>query len=515
MDENGRKRNLKAEATRWLIFFGVAIVLSVLLWLGLSLTGRKNPITSFGTLVSDSSVTVGIEGNAPKSLDIRTEQGTAVEQALLGNVYETLVSRSETNKLQPGIASSWQASDDGLTYTFTLNGGMTFANGHKLDSSDVVWSLQNAVNNHYVGADQLGDLKEITNPNANTVVITLAKPNPRLLRALAGRAGIVYDAESKTNYAKSAVGSGPFTVSTADQSQIVLQRNDSYWGTKAAASQITLYYYASEDSLVSAMEAKKISMALPLSASAADELNQQSGINSDSGISFDKVMLAFNNGTESPFSDEQIRKMTRYAIDAQSIAKNAPDAYSPLGGPISPLEDGYEDLSELFPYNLEQGQQMRSYFGASYIADIDLLVPKKYEQIGNTVKSAIEQLNIGVNLEVLDSAAQVTERMNAGTYNVALTTMSGENDASVFTDGQSMFHFENGDAQQAYADAMAATNDNDYQDRMRTYARTVSENAASDWLYTRKNFIAVSDQLQGYPKNLTDRLLPLSRIKLH
>ena len=225
-------------------------------------------------------------------------------------------------------------------------------------------------------------------------------------------------------------------------------------------------------------------------------------------------MLAFNNGTESPFSDEQIRKMTRYAIDAQTIAKDAPDAYSPLGGPISPLEDGYEDLSELFPYNLEQGQQMRSYFGTYYIADIDLLVPKEYEQIGNTVKSAIEQLNIGVNLEVLDSAAQVTERMNAGTYNIALTTMSGENDASVFTDGQSVFHYENGDAQQAYADAMAATNDDDYQARMRTYARAVSENAASDWLYTRKNFMAVSDQLQGYPKNLTDRLLPLSRVKL-
>ena len=58
MDEKtGGNVNLKAEATRWLIFFGVAIVLSVLLWLGLSLTGRKNPITSFGTLVSDSSVT--------------------------------------------------------------------------------------------------------------------------------------------------------------------------------------------------------------------------------------------------------------------------------------------------------------------------------------------------------------------------------------------------------------------------------------------------------------------------
>jgi len=513
-EENGREAKLKAEITRWLIFFGVAIMLSVMTWLGWSLTNRKNPITSFTTLVSDSSVAIGIQGSAPESLDIRTEQGTALEQALLENVYETLVSRSETNKLQPSIAKSWQISDDGLTYTFTLNSNMTFSNGHKLDSSDVVWSLQNVINNNYVGSDQLGSLKEITNPDEKTVVITLNQPNPCLLRALSGRAGIVYDEESTANYGKKAVGSGPFTVEASSKTQIVLQRNDSYWGTKAAASQITLYYYASEDSLVSAMEAKKISMALPLSASAADELNQQSGINSDSGISFDKVMLAFNNGTESPFSDEQIRKMTRYAIDAQTIAKDAPDAYSPLGGPISPLEDGYEDLSELFPYNLEQGQQMRSYFGAYYIADIDLLVPKEYEQIGNTVKSAIEQLNIGVNLEVLDSAAQVTERMNAGTYNIALTTMSGENDASVFTDGQSVFHYENGDVQQAYADAMAATNDDDYQARMRTYARVVSENAASDWLYTRKNFMAVSDQLQGYPKNLTDRLLPLSRVKL-
>ena len=295
-EENGREAKLKAEITRWLIFFGVAIMLSVMTWLGWSLTNRKNPITSFTTLVSDSSVAIGIQGSAPESLDIRTEQGTALEQALLENVYETLVSRSETNKLQPSIAKSWQISDDGLTYTFTLNSNMTFANGHKLDSSDVVWSLQNVINNNYVGSDQLGSLKEITNPDEKTVVITLNQPNPCLLRALSGRAGIVYDEESTANYGKKAVGSGPFTVEASSKTQIVLQRNDSYWGTKAAASQITLYYYASEDSLVSAMEAKKISMALPLSASAADELNQQSGINSDSGISFDKVMLAFNNG---------------------------------------------------------------------------------------------------------------------------------------------------------------------------------------------------------------------------
>ncbi|HAK71799.1 MAG TPA: ABC transporter substrate-binding protein, partial [Bifidobacterium sp.] len=124
MDEQGQNnpkaQAMKAEATRWLVFFGVAAVLAVVMWLGWSLVNLRNPITSLSSLTSESTMSVGIAGDAPKNLDIRTEQGDEVEQALLGNVYETLVSRSDTNKLQPGIARSWQASDDGLTYTFTL-----------------------------------------------------------------------------------------------------------------------------------------------------------------------------------------------------------------------------------------------------------------------------------------------------------------------------------------------------------------------------------------------------------
>lgn len=55
---------LKAEATRWLIFFGVAIVLSVLLWLGLSSARPQESHHILRHARLDSSVTVGIEGNA-------------------------------------------------------------------------------------------------------------------------------------------------------------------------------------------------------------------------------------------------------------------------------------------------------------------------------------------------------------------------------------------------------------------------------------------------------------------
>ena len=56
MQKNGKKqRDWHDAATRWLIFFGVAIVLSVMLWLGWSLTNRRNPIPVFGTLTTDST----------------------------------------------------------------------------------------------------------------------------------------------------------------------------------------------------------------------------------------------------------------------------------------------------------------------------------------------------------------------------------------------------------------------------------------------------------------------------
>ena len=97
-EENGREAKLKAEITRWLIFFGVAIMLSVMTWLGWSLTNRKNPITSFTTLVSDSSVAIGIQGSAPESLDIRTEQGPALEQALLDSIRAEGRERKQTRK---------------------------------------------------------------------------------------------------------------------------------------------------------------------------------------------------------------------------------------------------------------------------------------------------------------------------------------------------------------------------------------------------------------------------------
>jgi hypothetical protein len=114
---------------------------------------------------------------------------------------------------------------------------------------------------------------------------------------------------------------------------------------------------------------------------------------------------------------------------------------------------------------------------------------------------------------VVDDAT-LNDRMAKGDYTMALMTMDETGDASAFANANSVFHYENGDAQRQYADALHATNGDDYRKAMQAFARTVSQDAASDWLYTRKDRIVVKAKLEGYPTNMVDQILPLQNLAM-
>ena len=142
--------------SKWGIFLGVAVALGALVVVGWTfMQNRFQPGSSL-----DADVTIGID-DMPQSLDIRSDSSAAAERLLVDNVYETLVTVDQDNKLQPGLATSWKTSDDGLTVTLTLQSGVTFSNGHTLDASDAVWSLQQNVTNKVADVDELGDLASV------------------------------------------------------------------------------------------------------------------------------------------------------------------------------------------------------------------------------------------------------------------------------------------------------------------------------------------------------------------
>ena len=126
------------------------------------------------------------------------------------NVYEKFASDvlfNTTNRLveyppgatepEPGLATDWEISDDGLTYTFTLREGVKFQDGSDFDSEDVKYSLERAINvNDPDGAsfllqtrdedsgEPVAGIESIETPDPTTVVITLVAPNTTFLSRL-------------------------------------------------------------------------------------------------------------------------------------------------------------------------------------------------------------------------------------------------------------------------------------------------------------------------------------------
>ncbi|RAF53020.1 ABC transporter substrate-binding protein, partial [Burkholderia multivorans] len=115
-------------------------------------------------------------------LDFTSTSGVAIPEALMENVYESLVRLDESGEIQPALAEDWTVSEDRKTYTFTLREGVKFSNGADLTSEDVKFSYERAKNEwtNALGA-KMDVVDSIATPDDSTVEITLATPSNQWL----------------------------------------------------------------------------------------------------------------------------------------------------------------------------------------------------------------------------------------------------------------------------------------------------------------------------------------------
>ena len=159
--------------------------------------------------------------------------------------YDTLTQPTDDGKsVVPGLASSWEVSQDGKAMTFKLRSNLKFADGSPLTVEDVKWSLERAANKASGGQFQflLASIAGVDTHGGDTVILRLSHPDPTMLQALATfNAGIVpsklilaepgatLDDKSKS-FAQHPVGSGPFTLKSWNHnSEMVMTRNTYYW----------------------------------------------------------------------------------------------------------------------------------------------------------------------------------------------------------------------------------------------------------------------------------------------
>ncbi|MUH60460.1 ABC transporter substrate-binding protein [Bifidobacterium canis] len=460
------------------------------------------------------TVTIGLK-LAPTNLDIRNTAGTALDQALIGNVYEGLVSRNSENKVTPGLAKSWDVSKDGLTYTFHLNKNMHFSNGDELNAQDVVWSIEQLEEKKYHDYDTLRNFKSVTAPDDDTVVITLSKPYSQLLWSLSGRAGLVFDKDAKYVAKTQAVGSGPYKLAKfTPNNSIELVADENYWGAnKAKTKNVTLRYFADDDAAVNALKSGDVQVLAPVNATLAKSLGDDYTVKAGDGT--DKYVLAMNNASGKATADKRVRQAIRYAIDHEQLIASRGGADKALGGPIPSLDPGYEDLTNLYPHDLAKAKKLLSEAGysASNPLKLTLTYPNTYgTELGDQLRSQLKEANIDLKVNVVEFSTWLQDVYTDKDYDLSMVDHNESHDFSQWTNPDYYYGYDNKEVQDLASKALSSTDETQADEDLKAAAKIVSEDAAADWLFNYRVTSATAKGVEGFPFNMNQTVMPLAQL---
>ncbi|MGU3502129.1 ABC transporter substrate-binding protein [Mycobacterium sp. C31M] len=189
-----------------------------------------------------------LDAEIPVSFQLQTGGTFWQTTAIVNQILDRLVYVDSTGgDIRPWLAESWDISDDGLNYTFTIRKGVTFSDGTPLDLANVKRNLdRNAFGDEPKGIPKQVLFPEVTeivtDEAAHTVTITLAEPRPFFLRQLSEQ-NFGFAANKTLDLSKEAqgsvlnlIGTGPFVaVKETPGKEIVLERRAGYAWPPAGA----------------------------------------------------------------------------------------------------------------------------------------------------------------------------------------------------------------------------------------------------------------------------------------
>ena len=205
----------------------------------------------------------------PETLDPQ-KTSTTVESNVLRNLFEGLVVQDPKGNVAPGVAETWTASEDGVTYTFKLRADAKWSNGDPVSASDFVFSLRRIqdpkTKSQY--AEVLYPIKNAQEVNtgkaelstlgvkavdAKTLEITLKAPTPYFLQLLTHQTGLPVSEKVVTALGDEWVKPGKMVSNGAymlddvkPASHIKIVKNPNYWGASKVAID-TVIFDPSED----------------------------------------------------------------------------------------------------------------------------------------------------------------------------------------------------------------------------------------------------------------------------
>lgn len=365
------------------------ILTSLILVLAIIFTGCSSP-SNEGKDPAGNNQTAGGKkilrsnnSSEPGSLDPALAQGTH-ESWILENVFEGLMTFDENGELVPGMAESYEISEDGLTYTFKIRDGVTWSNGDPVTAEDFEYTWKRALDPelaadyahilYYIKGAQAYNSGEGSRDDVavkaldeKTLEVTLEAPTAYFLELTAFYTYFPVNknvVESNPDWAKDPethVSNGPFKLVRWDHNaKIVLEKNESYYNAdKIKLDGIELDIIEDQNTAWQKYEGGEYHILVDVPTSVVAQLKAQNDPQLNIGNQIGTYYYNVNPDVK-PFNNAKVRQALSMAIDCETITENITQ-----GGQI-PAEG-------VVPYGLkdENGNEFRDGVGSLVEYDPD------------------------------------------------------------------------------------------------------------------------------------------------
>lgn len=348
---------------------------------------------------------------------------SGTEMQLSAHLYDTLVEYNPDMSIKPGVAESWEVADDGITWTFHIREGIKFQNGNDLTASDVVYSIERIMNDEQLEMIvYLGRIAEIKAIDEYTVQMVAKYQYPLFANSFKHIA--ILDKETCEGLSTEEIsskpnGSGRYKlVEHVKESQIVLVRNEEYWGEKPAIKDVTFRVISNSATRTAALlngEVDFISKIPVMDVSRVESSNNLQVVTFPSAscnyMGFDHLNATNSAGTDSPnpLKNIKVRQAMMHAIDIEAIIKTVMNGYATPANSYMPA--GYVGFDETAPrraYDAELAKQLLA--EAGYPDGFNLRIDSRNDgsvnndQVAQAIASYLEKVGIKTEVNLMPRA---------------------------------------------------------------------------------------------------------------
>ncbi|MBR5268333.1 MAG: ABC transporter substrate-binding protein [Lachnospiraceae bacterium] len=290
------------------------------------------------------------------------ESTDSYSNTIINLVFDTLIDMDENSQFIPGLAESWEVSEDGKTIVFQIRENVKFHNGETLTPSDVKFSLDRAKYEIAQSKAMLESVEEILcDDEAMTVTLKMVEPSAAILVNLTEGAMHIQNQkfveEHPDDINQHACGTGPMMLEEWHiNDYVMLKRFDEHWAGTPVTTSIKVRVIPEPTSRTIALEAGEIDWLAGVNSIDIARVTENEDLVTREVPGSSIVYISFNHN-KAPFDNKLVRQALHHAADKESMIQVVYEGYAlPGESPFPNIMPFWK--SNPYEYNLETAKAL-------------------------------------------------------------------------------------------------------------------------------------------------------------